>query len=135
MVTHWRDATFWQYPGSKQDTWKTCLNIEMLCYGTLFATMYKKLEARVSIVWKTPTHQRLLSGIRIWHSFPFYCLPYTYWFCFYSRSYIMKLYHFLFSNSSYIYITCNFLYSSQDPTSLKLKILSIINKGHHHTTG
>ena len=42
----------WGYPGSKQDTWKTRLNIAALSYGTLFATMKKKLDARVSIIWK-----------------------------------------------------------------------------------
>ena len=40
------------------------------------------------------------------------------------------IYHFLFSNSNYLNITCNFPLSSHNPTSLQLKILSIINKGH-----
>ena len=45
-----------------QHTWKTLLNIAALCYGTLFATINKKLYALVSIIWKTPTNQTTLKN-------------------------------------------------------------------------
>ena len=92
---------------------KDSLNIMGLCYGMLFATMNKKLDTWVSIIWKNSHSPETNSNLT---NFLLLLLALYIPVLFLLGSY--NMYNFLFSNSSYIYIMCNFPFFFTRPHKL-----------------